>query len=45
MEKRENPNKRRNSCYKAGRSDSRVTPKEFWKKNFRSEVPSLFDFV
>ena len=44
--------KKRTCWYKAGRTDlwweyfvSRVTPKEFWKKKFRLEEASFFDFV
>ena len=53
MAKRENLNKKKRTCwYKAGRRDLwweyfvlGVTPKEFWKKNFRIEEASFFDLV
>ena len=51
--KRKNLNKKKRTFwYKAGRTDlwweyfvSGVTPKEFWKKKFRLEEASFFDFV
>ena len=52
MEKQKNFNQKRTSWYKAGWTDlwweyveSVVKPKEFWKKNFRLEEASLFDFA
>ena len=53
MAKRENLNKKKRTCwYEGGRRDlwweyfvSGVTPKVFWKKNFRVEEASFFDLV
>ena len=53
MAKRKNLNEKKRTCwYKAGQTDlwweyfvSGVTPKEFWKKNFRLEEASSFDLV